>query len=123
MPRQLRIGYFLPPRTAGGIARHVLALVDHVRERHAVVAFCDPTSEAFAKALSERGLAVRRIENFPTAKQGVLRPVLESWAPMREARDALVAERLDVVHFHAGRLGAMYPAIIASRWAGVSARL
>jgi glycosyltransferase involved in cell wall biosynthesis len=53
----------------------------------------------------------------------VLRPLAQSWAPMREAREAFLAERLDVVHFHAGRLGAMYPAIVASRWAGVPARL
>jgi glycosyltransferase involved in cell wall biosynthesis len=123
MPRQLRIGYFLPPRAEGGIARHALALIDHIRERHEAIAFCDRTSEGFAKALGERDLAVRIIERYPTAKEGVLRPLFNSWAPMREARDALRTERLDVVHFHAGRLGALYPAILASRSARVPARL
>jgi glycosyltransferase involved in cell wall biosynthesis len=123
MPRQLRIGYFLPPYMEGGIARHVLALIDHIRAQHAVTAFCDRSSEKFRKALNDRGVAARSIENYPTAKQGVLRPLMESWAPMRAAREAFLAERLDVVHFHAGRLGALYPAILASRWTGIPKRL
>lgn len=123
MTPRLRIGYFLPPGVEGGVARHVLALIDHISERHGVIAFCDRTSERFAETMRERGLSTRIVENYPTGKEGVLRPLAQSWAPMLEARDAFFAERPDVVHFHAGRLGAMYPAIVASRFARVPARL
>jgi len=123
MVPRLRIGYFLPPHAEGGIARHVLALVDHLRTRHDMVAFGDRTGEALSQALRERAAPQRIIERYPTGKRGVLRPLIGSWAPMREARAAFLAEHLDVLHFHAGRLGALYPAIVASRWARVPVRL
>jgi glycosyltransferase involved in cell wall biosynthesis len=123
MPPRLRIGYFLAPYPEGGLARHVLALIDRMRERYSVVVFCDRRQETFQDALKQRELTPHVIANRPTAKKGILRPILESCGPMIEARRAFRAERLDIVHFHAGRLGAIYPAIVASRWTGIPTRL
>lgn len=123
MPPRLRLGYYLAVSPEGGLARHVLALIDHMRERYSVVVFCDGRRETFHEALKQRGLTPRIIANRPTAQKGILRPILESCGPILEARSAFRAERLDIVHFHAGRLGAIYPAIVASRWAGIPTRL
>jgi len=119
----LRIGYFLPPYPQGGIARHVLALVDHMRARHSVIVFCESRAKTLHDSLDQRGMSPRIIEKYPAANRGVLRPLIENWAPVLEARNAFRAERLDIVHFHAGRLGAIYPGVVASRLAGIPRRL
>ncbi len=120
---RLRIGYYMAPYSEGGIARHALASIDSMRGRHALVVFCDPRSKTFRAALAARAIETRDVAGYPREKRGVLRPALDAWRPFRTARAALRAERLDLIHFHAGRLGALYPAILASRAAGIPARM
>jgi glycosyltransferase involved in cell wall biosynthesis len=94
-----------------------------MRERHELSVFCDPRSRTFCAALRERGISPREILAYPTKDRGFVRPAMSSWRPFLSARAALGAERPDIVHFHAGRLSAIYPAILASRAAGVPTRI
>jgi glycosyltransferase involved in cell wall biosynthesis len=123
MMRRLRIGYYMAPYSEGGIARHAVALIDDMRERHSVVVFCDPRSKTFRAALAARGIDARDVASYPREKRGLVRPAASGWRPFQAARDAFGAERFDLVHFHAGRLGALYPAILASRATGIPTRL
>jgi glycogen(starch) synthase len=119
-----RIGYYMAPYSEGGMARHALALIDYMRARYEVVVFCDPrSSKNFCAALREREISQREILAYPKKDRGFLRPAIGSLRPFVAARAALRAERLDLVHFHAGRLSAIYPAILASRAARIPTRL
>lgn len=121
----LRIGYYLAPYPMGGLARHVLDLVDHLRGRHSVAVFSDlfTGDEAFTGALAARGIEARLLAMRAPKKNGLLRPMLGGLGPVLRARRALLAERLDVIHFHAGRLGSLYAPIVASRLAGIKTRI
>lgn len=123
MVRPVRIAYYMAPYSEGGMARHALALIDYMRERHELAVFCDPRSKTFCAALRERGISPHEILAYPTKDSGFVRPAMGSWRPFLSARAALRAERPDIVHFHAGRLSAIYPAILASRAAGVPTRI
>lgn len=123
MARRLRIAYYMAPNSEGGMARHALALIDYMRERHELAVFCDPRSKTFCAALRERGISPREILAYPRKDPGFVRPAMGSWRPFLAARAALRAEHPDIVHFHAGRLSAVYPAILASRAAGVPTRI
>ncbi len=123
MLARLRIGYYIAPYSEGGMARHALALIDYMRARHEVVVFCDPRSQTFREALAGREIAPLNILSYPAKERGIVRPAMNGWRPFLAARSAIGAERLDIVHFHAGRLGAVYPAILASRAAGIPTRL
>lgn len=122
---RLRIGYYLAPYPMGGIARHVLGLIDHLRGRHSITVFSDlfTGDPAFSDALAARGVETRVLAMRAPDKNGILRPLLGGLGPVLQARRALLAERLDVIHFHAGRLGTLYAPILASRLAGIETRL
>ena len=109
----------------GGMARHVLGLIDHLRGRHSLTVFSDlfTGDKTFTDALAARGIEPRILAMRAPDKNGIVRPMLEGLGPVLRARRALLAERLDVIHFHAGRLGSLYAPILASRLAGIETRL
>jgi glycosyltransferase involved in cell wall biosynthesis len=121
---RLRIGYFLAGHPAGGIATHVLSLVDHFRADHDVSVFSEFTGdEPFLKALKARGLATHTVAPLIMGRHGIWKPILAGLPVVFAGRSLLARERLDVIHFHAGRLGILYPPILAGRLAGIPVRV
>ena len=123
---RLRIGYYLSlPPVGGGIERHVLSLIDHFRERHHVTVFCEPLDDShpFLLELNARGISSRFVRRQVRKTNGVLGAVAENLPAVFYSRVSLAAARLDVLHFHAGRLGSIYAPIVASCIAGVPNRI
>jgi glycosyltransferase involved in cell wall biosynthesis len=121
----LRIGYYLASYPGGGIATHLLALIDHLRGKHDIRLFYDSSDgrQPFSEELNARGLDARSIRPPAIATTGILKPAAASLPVIFAVRSALARERLDVIHFHAGRLGVLYAPILASRLAGIPARI
>jgi glycosyltransferase involved in cell wall biosynthesis len=136
LPPRLRIGLYFSAPPAGGMERHALALLDRLdRQRYDLVVFYPQSAwpVAFREALRRRGVRLAVVDNhvFP-GMEGRSRAV--RW--MRVAahavrgifivlkiRKELAAARLDLIHFHAGRLGNLYAPILASLLARVPCRL
>jgi glycosyltransferase involved in cell wall biosynthesis len=121
-----RIGYYLSlPPIRGGIERHVLALIDHFRERHHVAVFCDPVDDShpFHLELGARGISPHFIRRRVKETRGVVRALAKNLPAILYTHSLLAAARLDVLHFHAGRLGSIYAPIAASCIAGIPNRI
>ncbi len=119
----LRIGYYVTCQTAGGMERHVLALVDRLLpERHELTVICDRAEsvDPLCRQLEKKKVAVKRIAM--DRRRAPLRGLVDP-AALLAARAGFVSARFDVIHFHAGRLGLVYPAILASRLARVPRRI
>ena len=122
---RLRIGYYLASYPAGGIARHLLTLIDQLGGAHDISVFCDSPQDnpSFAQELAARGLTARIMGRPAIGTKGVWRPILANVPVIFAARKALATARLDVAHFHAVRPSALYAPIVASRLAGIPARI
>ncbi len=109
----------------GGIERHLLALIDHLRERHRITVFCDAAEDdnPFRAELNARGLSPRMVPLRVKETRGVIRPLAKNFPVLLRALSALKSAQLDVIHFHAGRLGLAYAPIAASCAAGIRTRL
>jgi glycosyltransferase involved in cell wall biosynthesis len=123
----LRIGYYLCfPTALGGIEKQVLTLIDYLREKHSATVFCDSGQPGgfFRAELNARGVEAQIID-LPVKDEirGVIRPLLNNLPAIVHARRILAASRLDVIHFHAGRLGFAYAPIVASRMVGIRTRI
>ncbi len=122
----LRIGYYTPtPGGMGGKERHLLALIDHFRASHHISVFCDPADAGnlFHAELGARGLRAEIIDGRVIEKKGTLLPSAKNLPLILRARGVLAAARLDVIHFHGGRLGFMYGPIVAGWLAGIPRRI
>jgi glycosyltransferase involved in cell wall biosynthesis len=122
----LRIGYYMPtPAGMGGKERHLLALIDHFRAGYHISVFCDPADAGnlFHAELNARGLRAEIIDGRVIEKKGTLLPSTKNLPLILRARGVLAAARLDVIHFHGGRLGFMYGPIVASWLAGIPRRI
>jgi glycosyltransferase involved in cell wall biosynthesis len=122
----LRIGYYTPtPGGMGGKERHLLALIDHFRAGHHISVFCDPADAGnlFHAELNARGLRAEIIDGRVIEKKGTLLPSANNLPLILRARGVLAAARLDVIHFHGGRLGFMYGPIVAGWLAGIPRRI
>lgn len=121
----MRIGYYLGPWPGGGIARHLLTLIDNLRAEHDIRIFGAACEDhpPFYEELKSRGFVPRKLRPPALGTKGILKPLARSLPFVIAARSALARERLDVIHFHAGRLGVLYAPILASRLAGVPARI
>jgi glycosyltransferase involved in cell wall biosynthesis len=125
METPLRIGYYLEHWPGGGMARHLLELIDHFRPAHEIVVFVNgsPDSRGFFEALRARGITPRETRATLLQPTGILKHVAVSVPAIFAARSVLVRERLDVIHFHAGHLAHLYAPIVASRLARIPARI
>ncbi|HEX9444687.1 MAG TPA: glycosyltransferase [Candidatus Binatia bacterium] len=121
----LRIGYYLSSNAIGGLERHVLTLIDHLRRAHPIAVFCDAAegSQFFFAELKARGLSPRILRAQDAVDRGVARPIVTSLPVILAARRAMAAAELDVIHFHAGQLGLMYAPVVASSMAGIRTRI
>lgn len=124
MPR-LRIGYYLPSYPGGGTARHLLALIDHLRGGHDITFFCDQrhSRASFAEELGARNIPVRITGRRAKKSAGALEPVLANLPDILPLRRLFKAARLDVIHFHAGKTSPLYAPMVASRLAEIPARI
>jgi glycosyltransferase involved in cell wall biosynthesis len=125
MGTPLRIGYYLEHWPGGGMARHVLELIDYFRAAHEIVVFINgsPDDRGFDEALRARGITPRETRAPLLQPAGILKHLAVSVPAIFAARPVLARARLDLIHFHAGHLAQLYAPIVASRLARVPARI
>jgi glycosyltransferase involved in cell wall biosynthesis len=109
----------------GGRERHLLTLIDHLRAGHHITFFSDraEAGNLFHSELNARGIGLEIIPGRVKETRGLLVPSLKNLPLIARARSAFAAARLDVIHFHNGRLGVIYGSIVASWLAGIPTRI
>jgi len=133
---RVRIGFYFSGVPGGGMEQHALDLLDRLdRQQYEPMVFCPRSALVlpFQEELRCRGVRLAVVDNHIFPETG-RKSRAEAWMTFAayavrgtfmtlKIRKSLVAARLDLIHFHAGRLGNLYAPILASLLARIPCRL